>query len=158
MLDTFAVGVSSRAALRAGFLFSHSSDLRSLCLIPLASCHLLQLHDKVSYLLSHGRPLCRLSAACWLCTTAVNRAFLPGSKPTIRGACRSWLSGMPLTHAEVACCCCRRLRFLEATGGAETDIDPDVGRNIRMLTLIPSVSTWKWTSRCVCSVWVQKLW
>ena len=143
MLDTFAVEVSSKAAWRAGFLFSHSSDMRSLCLIPLASCHLLQLHDKVSYLLSQGHPLCRLPAAGWLCTTAVNRAFLPGSKPTIRGACRSWLSGKPLTHAEVACCCCCRLRFLllGATGGA--DVCADAGWNISMLTLMPSVSTWK---------------
>jgi len=157
VLDTFAVEISSRAALRAGFLFSHSSDLCSLCLIPLASCHLLQLHDKVSYLFSQGRPLCRLSFAGWLCTTAVKRAFLPGSKPTTRGACPSCLSGKPLTHAEVDCCCCWRLRFLllEATGGA--DVDPDAGWNIRMLTLMPSVSTWKWNSRCVRCVWVQKL-
>jgi len=45
--------------------------------------------------------------------------------------------------------------LLEATGGA--DVDPDAGWNIRMLTLMPSVSTWKWNSRCVRCVWVQKL-
>ncbi|DBA84642.1 TPA: hypothetical protein ACH3X1_006004 [Trebouxia sp. C0004] len=40
-----------RAAARAGFLLIHNSAFCSLNLMLLASCHLLQLQDKLSYLL-----------------------------------------------------------------------------------------------------------
>ncbi len=84
-----------------------------------------------SHRATQGRPLCRLSTAGWLCTTAVKRACLPGFTSTMPGACPICLSGKPLTHAEVSCCCCWRLRFLPLGAYA----DGDAGCNMSVLTL-----------------------
>ena len=139
LFATFAVGVASSVSLRKLSPCSHIVVLCCLNLTPLASCHLLQLQDSVSYLQSFLRRACRLLAASWLCTTAVKRDFLPGSRPTILWPGLLDLSCVLWTQSVLLACFFLLPLFLPGLHLAAMSASCWSGWNTVTLTLMPSV-------------------